>query len=84
MKKFFIGVAIVAASTLSVIKANDININNNMNSLKIDDVEALAEEEKIGPWGTNWAEYYYYCGYNIGTYCGRGLGLCIWGDPCDD
>ena len=50
MKKFFIGVAIVAASTLSVIKANDINISNNMNSLKIDDVEALAEEDLIFDW----------------------------------
>ena len=50
MNKLFIGVAIVAASTLSVIKANDININNNMNSLKIDDVEALAEEDLIFDW----------------------------------
>lgn len=44
MKKFFICAAVVAAAAFGVMKTNDI-INNNKSTLKLENIEALANCE---------------------------------------
>lgn len=45
MKKFFIIAAVAAASIFGLVKANDVNVNNNMSELQMENVELLAEGE---------------------------------------
>ena len=98
MKKIFISAAVVAAAVFGVYTANQNNAMAQMSDLQMENIEALGQDgeptnggtqtesssyrEKVGPIGTNWAEYEYFCGYEIGTYCGYGPGLCIWDYPC--
>ncbi|MDD6003888.1 MAG: NVEALA domain-containing protein [Bacteroidales bacterium] len=48
MKKFFIIAAVAAASIFGLVKANDVNVNNNMSELQMENVELLAEGEGGG------------------------------------
>jgi hypothetical protein len=96
MKKFLFGAAVVAAAGFGTFTANQNNNQAQLSDLELDNIEVLAEaednledlmERKVGPAGTNWASYTYFCHYSdtyieSGIVCVFGPGLCIFPDPC--